>query len=396
MSKGTILYVGGFELPDKNAAAHRVLGNGKIFRDLGYNVVFIDVDKSLKFSTNILETYKNVQNFDCWSVPYPNSKIEWIEYLTNIDCIRFMTSKYNDVKVVVAYNYPAIALINLKKYCSNKNIKIIGDCTEWYSTKGTNLAFKVIKGLDSFYRMRIIQKKLDGLIVISKYLEKYYEECKSIVRLPPLVDIDEKKWEVNYYDKYEANELNNKLQLVYSGSPGRNKDKINYIIDVLYELREFKNYQMDIVGIDKTQFMKDYPEYTDKIEILDRRITFVGRVTHEESLMRLKNADFSFFLRDKTRLTMAGFPTKLVESISIGVPVFTNDTSDISEYIKTNTNGFIVSSVNSEEINSTMKELLNLGKEDIRDLKKNINKNEFDYRNYISELRAFLNSISIN
>ena len=25
--KGTVLYVGGFELPDKNAAAHRVVNN---------------------------------------------------------------------------------------------------------------------------------------------------------------------------------------------------------------------------------------------------------------------------------------------------------------------------------------------------------------------------------
>ena len=30
MSKGTILYVGNYELPDKNAAAHRVMANGKI------------------------------------------------------------------------------------------------------------------------------------------------------------------------------------------------------------------------------------------------------------------------------------------------------------------------------------------------------------------------------
>ncbi len=59
MSKGTILYVGGFELPDKNAAAHRVLSNGKIFRELGYNVVFIDVDKSLQYESDILTTKKN-------------------------------------------------------------------------------------------------------------------------------------------------------------------------------------------------------------------------------------------------------------------------------------------------------------------------------------------------
>lgn len=52
MHKGTILYVGGFELPDKNAAAHRVLSNAKIFRELGYNVFFAEL--TVKKSTLIM------------------------------------------------------------------------------------------------------------------------------------------------------------------------------------------------------------------------------------------------------------------------------------------------------------------------------------------------------
>ena len=66
MSKGTILYVGGFELPDKNAAAHRVLSNGKAIRELGYDVVFVDIDKTLRFDEDISTTYRNIQGFDCW------------------------------------------------------------------------------------------------------------------------------------------------------------------------------------------------------------------------------------------------------------------------------------------------------------------------------------------
>ena len=41
----TILYIGGFELPDKNAAAHRVVANGKALRELGYSVVFFDSNR---------------------------------------------------------------------------------------------------------------------------------------------------------------------------------------------------------------------------------------------------------------------------------------------------------------------------------------------------------------
>lgn len=45
-TKGTILYIGGFELPDKNAAAQRVVANAKALRDLNYNVVFIGITKT--------------------------------------------------------------------------------------------------------------------------------------------------------------------------------------------------------------------------------------------------------------------------------------------------------------------------------------------------------------
>ena len=40
--RGTVLYIGGFELPDKNAAAHRVLGIAKILKELGYSVEFMN------------------------------------------------------------------------------------------------------------------------------------------------------------------------------------------------------------------------------------------------------------------------------------------------------------------------------------------------------------------
>ena len=43
MREEVILYIGGFQLPDKNAAALRVMSNAKAFRELGYTVVFINL-----------------------------------------------------------------------------------------------------------------------------------------------------------------------------------------------------------------------------------------------------------------------------------------------------------------------------------------------------------------
>lgn len=389
MSKGTILYVGGFELPDKNAAAHRVLSNGKIFRELGYKVVFIDVDKTLSYNSDILTTIKDVQGFECWSIPYPNSKIEWFKYLTNIDFINVMTKKYSDINVVVAYNYPALALRNLNKYCSNKNIRIIGDCTEWYSTKGASIIFKIIKGLDSFYRMRIVQKKLDGIIVISKYLEEYYKDFINVVRIPPLVDIDEEKWKLN--NKYlQVNEKRvDVLKLVYSGNPGRNKDRINYLIETLYSYNGPGNYLLRIIGISKEQYLQDYPDHFKIIDSLGEKLNFLGKVAHNQSLEYLKESDFSIFIRDDNKLTKAGFPTKFVESISCGVPVITTLTSDLKDYLIEGENGFIIR--NPKLFINELKNILEIDKDVVEHMKNYcVKNNQFQYRCFIKNMEKIL------
>ena len=45
IDKKRILYIGGFELPDKNAAAQRVIGIAKSLRDSGYKVRFVNALK---------------------------------------------------------------------------------------------------------------------------------------------------------------------------------------------------------------------------------------------------------------------------------------------------------------------------------------------------------------
>ncbi len=69
-----ILYIGGFELPDKNAAAQRCVSNAKIFRDLGYEVVMLGVDKASSQPLCESEYF----GFTCWSIPYPKDTKEYI------------------------------------------------------------------------------------------------------------------------------------------------------------------------------------------------------------------------------------------------------------------------------------------------------------------------------
>lgn len=389
MLKGTIIYLGGFELPDKNAAAHRVLSNAKILRELGFNVIFIDVDRGLEYTSNILNTKKVIHGFECWSSPHPKSNNEWIHYLTNTQCFTKIFNQYKDVRAVIVYNYQAIAMMRLKMYCTKKRIKVIADCTEWYSTKGTNIIFKIIKGFDIFLRMRVIQKRLDGVIVISRYLENFYRKSHSVIRIPPLVDLLEEKWETTTQKNND-----NKIRLVYAGSPGKNKDKLNLLIESLFKLEKFKNYTFHIVGITKEQYLYDFTDHKGILESLGERVHFLGRLSHRDSIKYLKMSDFSIFIRENTRLNKAGFPTKFVESISCGTPVITTKTSDLESYIVDGENGYFIDINRSTDSTEVLKKILKLDNEEINRIKNNcVKSGNFHYKNYVKQTKKFLENV---
>ncbi len=166
-NKGTVLYVGGFELPDKNAAAHRVLNNAKILRELGYNVVFCGVDREISASAQGAEI---ISGFESYPVPYPKSRKQWLKQMLNIGQYSYLINKFSNIRIVICYNLHAAPLAKLIRLCRRNNIKIVADCTEWYENKFSVNPVKLIKCIDTFLCMRVFQKKCDGMIAISNYL----------------------------------------------------------------------------------------------------------------------------------------------------------------------------------------------------------------------------------
>ena len=83
MSKGTIIYYGGFTLPDKSASANRVVSNGKIFSSLGYRTVFIGV------SEEQFEGMRPVAGYDdMFETAHPKSTSQWLKHMFSVDYIK--------------------------------------------------------------------------------------------------------------------------------------------------------------------------------------------------------------------------------------------------------------------------------------------------------------------
>lgn len=387
MLKGSILYIGGFELPDKNAAAHRVLNNAKIIRELGYEVFFMSVDKSLPFNSHVVTTKKLIAGFPSWFIPYPDNNAQWVHYLSNVRDFIAVAAKCPDLKAVICYNYQAVAFERVVKYCRRNNIKVMADCTEWYSTKGSSLNYKILKGLDSFFRMRLIHKRVDGLIVISEYLERYYIKNENLIRIPPLVDMEEEKWRIKPGEKAGP------ITFVYAGSPGsKKKDKLDLLIRAFYELDEDYDFRFIVVGISREKHLQYFGEQACLLDVLGEKVVFMGRLSHVESLEQVKGADFSIFMREDTRVNNAGFPTKFAESISCGVPVITNKTSNLSDYLRDGENGFWL----GENITATLQRILNMDDSQLQVMKQQVEHATFDYRAYREEFAAWLErSLSI-
>lgn len=362
-----VLYIGGFEMPDKNAAAQRVLSIAKALRESGYIIQFYGI-------TQNGDKKGDVDGFHYEAYPHPNETVAWFKYALGFGIIDYIKMKSPDY--VILYNYPAIAQERVISFCKKNGIKTVGDITEWY--RSTSFP----KRVDTWLRMRVSNKHLDGIIAISRYLANYYKGSK-LIQLPPLVDKKEEKWNIT-----QAERQDEKIHLVYIGT-GSIKDRLDKIINGIRQAGVDK-FHLDVIGINVEQYNKIYGQ---SFGCNNLDVEFHGRLPHKEAMKYLKNADFQIFFRDFIRVNNAGFPTKFVESMSAGIPVITNRISNIDDYIKSGTNSFMIEHPEENEITEVLNEVSKLTRASIDRIKENCLKKEFDYRKYCGTIDTFMKSI---
>lgn len=369
-----ILYVGGFELPDKSAAAIRVMNNALLFKDCNFETYMLGVHKE-KQKDKKTGVYKG---FFYETIRYPKTIAQWFHYLIVFSSFDVVDRIKPDI--IILYDFPGLAILRWIKYCRKKRIKVIGDVTEWYMPTG-NVIMKLLRGADTGIRMRYAYNKLDGMLTISRFLYNYYRKSRRML-LPPLMDK-----RANLPSNYIYQD---KLTLVYAGSGGKNKDRLDYIVEAI-NLLDNPKLSFKIIGLDKEKYNQMYDKsFVDKWGC----IVFLGKLDHENTVKEIINSHFQIFVRPINRVTTAGFPSKLVESFGLGVPVITNNTSNIAEYVINGVNGFLMNSINPEDIKSMLERLLQMSHKELMDIQKRCkNDTSFDFRSYVDEMKVFLNNI---
>lgn len=349
-------------MPDGNAAAQRVLAIGKSLKP-EYEVSFLGITHGSNYQGQFA-------GFNYVNLPYPSSRKAWLEHLRGDAELQYIKNTKPDV--VIAYNFPAWGLWRIANFCKKNAIKIFGDITEWYESNN------ILKWIDTSWRMRSLNKKMDGIIVISSYLNTYYKGCNCYL-MPPTVDNHDAKW-----SKKVPSDYGQQTTLLYAGSPGRDdKDRLDNLIRVLIN---HPSLLLNVVGVTKATFCEAFPEVN-----VPENVVFHGRQTHANTIAMLVRSDFSIFFRRSSRVNNAGFPTKFVEAQSAGIPVISSHFSDLDQYVEEGKNGFLARSISAESIEEVLSRVEHLTRQQIHEMHDYTSTlNRFDYRLYAESLNNFV------
>jgi len=401
-NKDVILYVGGFELPDRNAAAQRVIANGKIFKELGYSPAFLGIDKTLAQGTDVESTHTNHFGFECWAHPYPNSKKEWLRSITSAEHVAALVQGPLNGRVhsIICYNHPALSQLKIRKICKQIGANYIADATEWYDNAAGGLIFRVVKGLDTALRMRYVHFKTDSLITTSPYLERFYEtRVKNIVNLPTLYDADYMSSLAT--DSENTKKKKNVIRFMYAGSSftldrlakdrSNVKDRLDQIVKIFDAVfPEHQNFELNIFGLEKDNFISAFPELEPALTRMADHVFFHGRVPHKQIVDETVTSDYTIFIRHLSRVIEAGFASKFSESMTFGTPVISNIYSSIAPFVREGENHIALELHNLEAQASTMRTVLSAENENHQKMKAYCADNKpFDYRAFTPAVGKF-------
>jgi len=373
MNKLLILTYANF--PNGEAASVRIYSLSKLFMKLGYTISIISMSRTKPYIWN---KYDEIEYISIRS-EYNDLIHRFGNVLLYKSRAKKIIKKMQGIKAIMPLSLTLSALFFCESYAKKNSVLLLTDRTEWYSPCEFKFGRLSREYMINAITNRIIIDRYWRVISISRFFEDYFKgKGIKTVRIPALMDTS--SLPINTCTP------NSIRKIVYAGSPAK-KDSLNLIIQgfLMLDSELSKKIELHIYGVSKSfyrkfQFNKNIPN----------NIYFYGRVSRSEVIDALLNADFSTLLRDDSkRFTKAGFPSKIAESMSVGVPVITNFTSDLDLYLKDEENSLIVSDYSVESFVNTLKRAARKTDEEInimRNAARLTAEKSFDFNIYLSTL----------
>ena len=239
----------------------------------------------------------------------------------------------------------------------------------------------------AFHKGYCIGKKV---IVISRMLEKHFlkEGCK-VLRIPVLTD----PYEVEMPKKV----LDTKIEFIYSGNY-KNKDALEIFIKAMVRLsqEELEKMHLNLAGPKEKQLKEDTQVTEAEWNRICPFLTFYGWLQYDQLQELYKQMDFLVMPRNKNRVTMAGFPSKVPETMSYGIIPIINQDGDCTElFLHDGIDSILIRECTVEACVEVIRRALNLSLEQREAMRKNARKmteNVLYYKNWGASIVDFLSN----
>lgn len=273
-------------------------------------------------------------------------------------------------------------------------VPIILESCEWYDVRGFRHGKKDIRYYQFQHCFNKSYNKVDGVIAISRLLEKHYKELGiPVVRIPGIHDVEKLPYRLEpRNDKF--------LELIFGGNVFGGKEQFSELLCAMSQINaNTKILRLHMYGSSEAEVVDSLNEEGRKAyEKLRNQLIFHGQIAQSEMADACMEADFGLFFRPDRRSSHAGFPTKLGEYLSAGTPVITNDTGDISLIIENGNNGFILKKPTTESIKRILEKSILISPLEccrIRTCARNTAFEKLHYKEYVSEMIDFFDVINV-
>lgn len=388
--RDSVLYVGGFGLPDRTASALRALGNAAVLRAAGYRVVV--AGKFAQIPDPASQPLQ-AQGFDCHDIRQPLPGTHRRDYTLTPANIEALLAHLGPERVaaVMAYNYPGFGLARLIGVAHRLGIPVINESTEWYGWEGFRPVTNVRRILESRWCNNGLVRQAGNLVCATRWSQARHPDVNSLV-LPFALDPAWDCWQAPLNEDWCAG--TDALRFAYSGSPGlgMHKDRLPLIVQALDRVAgDTRDYRFAVVGMTAQDYLRSVPAHAAILRRHVGRLQFLGRLPHQDAVGVLRAADFSIFVRECNRVSEVGFPTKYAEAVTCGVPVFTNRSSDIGDYLRDGDNGILLPDCSVESIEAGLRRVLAMRRDAIDRMKASVRaENPFAIEAWVGRMRAFM------
>jgi glycosyltransferase involved in cell wall biosynthesis len=345
--KDIVIFFGRFELPDKNALAHRVRSNAIALSNLGYNCVLIGYTKEGKE----LHIHDTIYPIEYYSLLYPNNAYKWVVDNSAKQIEKVIKNKGPErIKAIIFNGVGYRNIRTIIKMSEEYNIPCVYDVVDWFPYTSLFSLREIVKRNEETLIRKKLLYRINNFIFISDYLQnEYLSKTKNSVVIPSLTVKNEKRF-INL-PKYSAKD---EIKYCFVGSPG--KERLDWCIKAFIEYSP-KSSTLRIFGVTKNAYCSQYNTH-----IEDPRVLFMGRRDNRECIEAIAESDFFIFAREDNQISKAGFPTKFSESFAIGTPVITTPTSDLSKYLISGENGILSKECTYESFSDAFRITVNLSK----------------------------------